>query len=286
MARILMFGGSGFIGTYLQDFFHQKKDNVQVVSRKKDENSIFWDPEHELFELEKFENYDVFINLSGAGIADLAWTENYKKILINSRIKSTFCIQKIIEKLQHPPELWINISAAGFYGNTLEICTEKSLKGQGFLADLVEQWEAQAQSSKTRVVIPRLPVVLAENGGFLAKTLMLYRLGFAPIFGSGQQLFSWIYLTELAEIFNFFIHEKLCSGIVNLVLEEPLTQAEFSKKMVKKINKKWSIPLKIPDFFLKLIFGQEKAEALFLFGQGIRSERLKKDKKDEYVLTD
>jgi uncharacterized protein (TIGR01777 family) len=275
MAGILIFGGSGFIGTYLKKYFQERQILVQIVGRKKENSGLYWNPETSEFSISDFENYDVFINLCGANIAEKPWSKAYQKELLRSRVGPTSCIAKMIAQLKNPPKVWLNISGLGFYGDAPNICTENSPQGKGFLAELSAQWEQAAQSEKTRVVLPRLPVVLHKNGGFLKETKNIYAWGLAPIFGNGQHYFPWVHLSDLGKIFEHIIQDTSIQGVVNIAAPEIYTQAEFSRKMAKIISKKRSVPFYIPTFLVCCIFGKTKAKELFLFGQNVKSEKLK-----------
>lgn len=266
--KILISGSTGLIGSALVPFLRSQGHMVVPLVRgapSEHQVSVAWNPAMGLYFMPDFEGFDVVINLSGENIASARWTEEKKKRILESRVNSTHILSTCLAKLENPPKVFINASAVGYYGDQgSEELTEESGVGQGFLADVCKQWEdatRPAQERGIRTVMPRFGVVLAPDGGALAKMLIPFKLGFGGALGSGKQYMSWISIDDLLKIILFIINDEILSGPVNVVSPNPVTNAAFTKILGKVLNRPTF--LNVPEAILKLIFG-EMAEEMFL----------------------
>ncbi len=203
------------------------------------------------------------VNLSGASVADRLWSPEYKTIILNSRIKTTDAIVKALKELSEPPTL-VNASAIGYYGDSGDtILDENCIKGDDFLAEVVDKWEksAEAMQPHTRVVKARIGIVLASNGGALQKMIQPYKLFVGGPLGSGNQWMSWIHIDDLAEIFRFIIENEEISGSVNLTAPNPVTMKNFSSILGQAMHRPSFF--KVPEFLLKLILGESAQMVTF-----------------------
>lgn len=261
MKTILIAGGSGLVGRSVTEVFLRKKYAVRWLTRTPAESNkvgqFFWDPMNGEMDEKALKDTDVIINLSGAGIADRIWTPSRKKLLLDSRIKSTELIYTSCKKTGHWPKKYIAASAVGIYGSKPgEILTEESPKGQGFLADLCEKWEEVAelfQREKVPVVKVRIGMVLAEKGGSLPVFKKLAKLPIVAV-PNGKQYVPWIHIHDLETIFLKAAEENALQGIVNGVSPNPVSL----KTMLNEINrvqqrKRWVAG--IPAFPFKLLAG-------------------------------
>ena len=263
MLKILIGGGTGLVGSNLKNQLEDLGHKVYVLSRRNDASSkhiITWDLETQEMVLNG-ENPDVIINLTGAGIADKAWNENRKKILIDSRVDSTAIFEKYIRMGELSPKLYVSASAVGIYGDRgEEVLTEDSKTGnaQSFLVDCCEQWEEAANKLEKiveRVVIVRIGLVLSNLGGALEKIQTPVKLGGAAYFGDGRQYYPWIHIDDLSRSIIHIINNTECKGVYNGVGPEPVSMKDFMK-VLKNHFRSWALTFSVPGFFLKTAMGE------------------------------
>lgn len=277
--KVLLSGASGFVGAALQK--HLKSCGHQVVRLVRDpkslaDDTIFWDPEHGKADAADLEGFDAIINLSGENIAGSRWNDKQKTQILESRVKSTFTLAKILAKLKRPPEVFICASAVGIYGNRgNQLCNEDTPSGNGFLAEVCRKWEAAAAPAKDkgiRTVHLRFGIVLSKKGGALAKMLPPFKLGLGGRFGDGKQYMSWITIEDLVAIVLFAMTQRRLQGPVNTVTPHPVTNEQFTKSLGKAIKR--PAFFNVPAFMLKAIFGKEMAEEMFLNSTRVEPLRL------------
>lgn len=266
--RILITGSRGFIGSslvnYLEGLGHQVLRLMRYRPVIRSEQEVYWDPQSSAsLDPTNLKNLDVVIHLAGSPIADRAWTEDYKRELWESRVKNTENLIQALSSLTPPPKLFLCASAIGIYGNrAIQALTENSPAGVGFLADLCKSWEEATKSSKMRVVNLRFGHVLDENGGILKEILPIFRNFLGGKLGNGEQYMSWVSLIDLRSIVKFIIENENIYGPVNIVAPNPVTNAEFTRILAKTLHRPAFFSLPAP--ILKVIFGKEKANELFL----------------------
>jgi len=246
--KVAIVGGTGFVGTNLAKQF----DNPLIISS------------NNFSDINKIKNYDVVINLAGKPIVK-RWSKTYKKLLYSSRIETTKEIVKIINNsnVKH----FISTSAIGYYSNPC-VCDEFDKKGQGFLSDLAQDWENEALKCNKPTTIFRFGVVLGD-GGALKKMLLPFKLGLGGKVGKGSQMFSWIDIKDVVDIYKFIIDNKI-TGILNLSAPESVSNTEFTKTLGKVLNRMTILPM--PEFVLKIIFGE--ASEVFLSNQDMKPKKL------------
>jgi uncharacterized protein (TIGR01777 family) len=206
------------------------------------------------------------IHLSGANLAAHRWTPAYKHEIVSSRIDSTRALATTLAGLRHPPATLLVASATGIYGNRGdELLDESSAPGSGFLADLCRQWEAAAQpavDAGIRVVHLRFGVVLGPRSapGALARLLPIFRLGLGGRLGSGRQWMSWISLDDLVSAVFLLLANSSISGPVNLTAPNPVTNAQFTRALGRRLHRPAILP--VPASMLRLALGEIADEAL------------------------
>lgn len=276
--EILISGASGLVGKNLIPTLLAKGHEVYKLVRKapKDSNEIQWDAEKGFSENEKtkLENFDAVIHLAGDNVASESWSEKKKKSIRDSRVVGTKVLVDALKDLQNPPKHFISASATGFYGDGKDaVLTEDSPKGEGFLADLCVDWETEAEKAESfaRVVCMRIGVVLAKDGGALEKMLTPFKFGVGGTIGSGKQWMSWIALTDIVSIINFFLENENLKGSFNLTAPNPVTNERFTKALGHALSRPTVLP--IPEFAIRLMFG-EMGETLLLQGARVLPKRL------------
>jgi uncharacterized protein len=281
--RVVIAGGSGFIGKKLIDEFLQTRYEVTLLSRtpekaKKNITTVhveFWDTKTNNALINVLDGADAVINLTGESIASKRWTKIQKERILSSRIESTQAIVHAIKQMKHKPAVLLNASAVGYYGNVPEDeVTEATSRGAGFLTTVCARWEAEAlkaQEFGVRVVLLRTGIVLDKNGGALKRFLFPFRFFIGGPLGSGMQWFPWIHLQDEVSAILFTMENENIIGPLNLAAPEPVRMLEFCRKLGKILHRpSW---MHVPAFALKFALG-EMAEPLLLHGQKMIPRKL------------
>jgi uncharacterized protein (TIGR01777 family) len=220
---------------------------------------------------------DAVVNLGGASIADARWTPERKKMLRSSRVETTRALVMALSKMAARPRVLVSASAIGYYGNRGdEILREDSAPGSDFLSEIAKEWEAEASKAEAlgiRVVLARIGIVLARDGGALPQMARPFRLGIGGKIGSGQQWMSWISLADVVAILKFCLENGEARGAVNLVSPQPVRNAEFTSAVAKALHR--PALFAAPAFALRLAMG-EMADALLLSSQRVVPAQLEK----------
>lgn len=260
MKKVFIAGGTGFIGSSIIPALLKEDYEVQVLVRNKEKAKklpssckvILGNPTKSGEWQKYLEETEIAINLAGQNIFS-RWTKAYKKLILESRIKST---ENIVSSLKKSA-LLINASAVGYYGDKGNILvTEDSSPGDDFLAKTCIEWEKRALKAKekdVKVIIARIGVVLGTTGGMLPKILPIFKLGLGGTLGKGNQWFPWIHIKDLVSAILFLI-KKEKEGIYNFVSPNPVTNKEFTKTLGKVLKR--PTPLPVPVFMMRLIFGE------------------------------
>ena len=220
---------------------------------------------------------DAVVNLAGASIADGRWSRKRKELIRASRIDTTHALVNALAKMNARPNVLVSASAIGIYGDRGdETLTEESKPGTDFLAELAQEWEAEALKAEAlgiRVVLARFGIILAREGGALPKMLTPFKLGVGGRLGSGKQWMSWVTLEDAVGILRFAIENAPVRGAINVVSPQPLQNAEFTKVLAKAMHRPALFPA--PAFALRLALG-EMANALLLSSQRVAPQTLER----------
>lgn len=270
--KIVIFGGSGLIGSRLTEHFHAQGFEVIVVSRsgrQTDASSvrhISWQQLEE--DRSDLERADAFINLAGETI-NQRWTAEAKRNILDSRLWATGKVTEFVRQLENKPNVVINGSAIGIYGvSGTEVFDETSpVRTDDFLSGVVAKWEkaADAMAPYTRLVKLRIGVVLAKQGGALPKMMLPYKLYIGGRIGSGSQWISWIHIDDLAGFIQFCIEREQISGAVNGTAPHPVTNDAFGRSLGKAMGRPHAFPVPAP--VLRILLGE--MSALVLEGQRV-----------------
>jgi len=272
--KIVIAGATGFLGRPLVAALLANGHGVVVLSRSDrftipGARIVTWDPHRVLSPwASELDGADAVINLAGEPIADHRWTAARKHKIEDSRVTATRRIAAAIAESKHPPAVLVNGSAVGFYGRCGdEIVTEETGAGSDFLAGVCRRWEAQAvtaSSSATRVVCIRTGLVLAHDGGAMAKMLLPFRLGIGGRLGSGRQYWPWIHRQDWVDLVRFVLRTPGAVGPINATAPEPVTNAAFTKEIGRTLRRPTFAA--VPGFVLRIALG-EMADSLLLSGQ-------------------
>jgi uncharacterized protein (TIGR01777 family) len=271
--RVLVTGSHGLIGSAVAASLEAAGHDVVRLVR--DGGSPSWDPQRGRLDGSALEGADAAVHLAGAGIADRRWTPRRKEEVLQSRVRSTDLLSRGLAGLERRPSVLVSASAIGFYGNRgEEDVDEDSPAGTGFLADVVQRWEAAtapAERAGIRVVHARTGIVQSRAGGALRRQLPIFRLGLGGRLGSGRQYVSWITLDdEVGAILHAMSDESL-SGPVNLTAPNPVTNAEYTRALGAALGR--PTVLSVPSIALEVMLGRELSEVV-LGGASVRPRRL------------
>jgi uncharacterized protein len=275
--KIFITGASGLVGTALGSALERDGHVVLRATRSRatGPNTIAWDPAAGRLDAAALKGIDAVVNLAGENIGSGRWTPAKKKALLESRTLSTKLIAETIAALDPKPRVFLSASASGFYGNRRdEWLDEGSAMGEGFLAEICRDWEAEtraAQRAGIRTVQLRFGVVLSRHGGALARMLTPFRLGLGGRLGDGRQFFSFVAIRDAIAAIRFALETETLSGPVNVVAPEPVTNAEFTRALGRALRRPTIFPA--PAFGIRLALG-EMGQALLLDGQRVRPKRL------------
>ena len=268
------------IGRYLTDKLLKNNHKVGWLSRSEKDNDhedvrIFnWDIEIKEGDTEAVEWCDQIIHLAGAGVADKRWSDQRKKMILESRTKSATFLQELITKADSKPECVISASAVGYYGfkTSDEVLDEQSEPGDDFLAQVTEKWELMTRSFSdlnVRSAQIRIGIVLSNEGGAMVE--MLKPPVLAPL-GSGKQWMPWIHIEDLASIFMHCLANKNVKGPYNAVAPDQVTNKEFTELLARASGKTYS-GIKVPAFALKAMVGE--MAGMLLNGTRISNKKIK-----------
>ncbi|MBQ0140908.1 MAG: TIGR01777 family oxidoreductase [Kurthia sp.] len=267
--KIVIAGGSGFVGRALSQFFLHQEHEVFILTRGQSYKNgglqyIQWLQENA--EPEKhLQDADVFINLAGVSLNEGRWTEERKEAIFKSRMSATAEINRIIEKLNPKPQLLINASAIGIYPiSKAATYTEASTQiSTDFLGKTVAHWEKLAKKSEehgVRVALTRFGVILGKNGGALDLMALPYQFHVGGTLGSGMQWVSWVHLDDIVGGMDFIIHHENISGIINFTAPHPVRMKQFGETIATVLNRKHWFP--VPSPLLKIALGEKSTMVL------------------------
>ncbi|MDX2164707.1 MAG: TIGR01777 family oxidoreductase [Gammaproteobacteria bacterium] len=247
ISTLLITGGTGFIGTQLQKHFAKKNIAVTLLKRDSPIEGTF----------------DGIINLAGHPLNKNRWNQKIKKLIYDSRISTTQRIVDYIKNTPHKPKFLISGSAIGYYEaeNT-------------FSHKLCHDWEKTAREAENygvRVCLMRTGIVLGKNGGALATMLPAFKLGLGAQIGNGLQWMSWIHMNDLINMIDFIITHEEINGPVNFTAPHPVTHKAFVQTLAKTLHR--PCLLKLPEFIVKMLFGQMGQE-LLLTGKPILPDKV------------
>ncbi|WP_075341321.1 TIGR01777 family oxidoreductase [Tenacibaculum agarivorans] len=273
MAKILLTGGTGLVGSLLEKILIEKQHEVFILTRSpKAKNHFKWDVSSNFID-EKALRVDYIIHLAGAGIADKKWTPKRKKELIDSRVASAELLYNKVKELSIPLKGFISSSGIGYYGaiTSENIYKETDEPANDFISKICIEWEKAAllfSNSDIPVTILRTGVVLSKKGGALKK---MNTPLFLSSLGNGNQYVPWIHIEDLCNLYVKAIEDTTFTGIYNAVAPEHQTNTSFTKILGTTL-KKTVTPFNVPSFILKLVLGE--LAIIVLAGSRISTEKI------------
>lgn len=277
-ARVVaLTGSSGVLGTALRTALEARGDRViPLVRRAPKAGELRWDPEGDTLDLgAASDRIDTVVHLAGENVAGGRWTEARRKEIVASRVGPTRLVARAVAALPAPRTL-ISASAIGFYGYAHGDAwlDEDSPSGEGFLAEVCRAWEeatAPARDAGVRTPILRTGVVLAKDGGALAKMMPPFKLGVGGRMGSGKQWMSFVSLDDTIRAILFLLDHDTLEGPINLTAPNPVDNATFTRALAHALHRPALLP--VPELALKVAFG-EMAKETVLASQRVRPKRL------------
>jgi uncharacterized protein (TIGR01777 family) len=280
--RIALTGASGLIGSALSEHLRAQGDEVVHLVRRPPRAGLAsgvietgWSPERGLVDPSNVEGVDAVVHLAGESVASGRWTHQRRRRIHDSRVGGTRALVDSLARLSRPPRAFLCASATGYYGDRgATPLDEQSPAGRGFLAEVCVEWEHAARGARecgARVVSFRLGVVLASEGGALARMVPLFRLGLGGRLGSGRQYLPWIALDDVVLALDHLLGRDGLEGAVNLVAPEPVTNAAFTAALALVLGRPALLPA--PAFALRAALG-DAADEMLLASARVIPERL------------
>jgi uncharacterized protein len=271
--KIVIAGGSGFLGRPLTARLLAEGHEVVILTRTATSElparAVAWSPGSGAGGwASEIDGAHAVINLAGESIAGRRWSAAHKQQILDSRIRATRSLAGAIAGASRPPSVFASGSAVGYYGPLGdELAVETTPAGSDFLAQVCQQWEAEAHraaSPRTRVVCIRTGLVLERDGGALPQMLPPFAFGVGGPVGSGRQYWPWIHRADWVDLVRWAIRTDAAAGPMNATAPEPVRNAEFARALGRALRRPSFMPA--PAFALRLMLG-EMADALLLSGQ-------------------
>jgi uncharacterized protein (TIGR01777 family) len=262
---VVVTGSSGLVGSALVPALWEAGHSVRRLVRRAPHapDEVRWDPAGGDIDAAGLAGVDAAVHLAGEGIAEKRWTPEQKRRLVESRTHGTRLLAETLAALDPKPTVLLSGSAVGWYGSQGDtVLTEESPPGDGFLPDLVRQWEAAAQpavEAGIRTVFLRTGIVLSPHGGAMGKTLRLFKLGLGGPVGDGRQWWSWITLEDEVRAIIHLLTADV-SGPVNLTAPNPVRHRDYARAQGRALRRPALLP--VPRFGPRLLLGTELAETL------------------------
>ncbi|MGD1254281.1 TIGR01777 family oxidoreductase [Mycobacterium seoulense] len=275
-ATIAVTGASGLVGSALAAFLstggHRVIRLVRGSPRGDDERE--WNPDDPAPGL--FDGVDAVIHLAGASIAG-RFTEKHRRAIRDSRIGPTRRLAEALGRMSQRPAVLVSASAIGYYGSDRgdDILTEDSDRGDGFLADVVADWEAAtapAEQSGVRVVRVRTGIVQSPRGGTLKLMRPLFSAGLGGRLGDGRQWLSWTGIDDLVDVYHRALWDQALSGPVNAVAPQPVRNSEYTATLARVMHRPAMLP--VPSLGPRVLLGEEGARELACASQRVLPHKL------------
>jgi uncharacterized protein (TIGR01777 family) len=245
--RIVVSGGTGFLGQALVAALRANGHSVLVLTRRPSSNGeLLWSPEVIAGSwTAAVHAADVVINLAGEGIADRRWSAARKHAILHSRVTATRALADALREAARPAGLFLSGSAIGLYGNRGdEVVTEQTPPGSDFLARVCTDWEREACAAAdvTRVVLLRTGIVLAREGGALPRMALPFRLFAGGPIGSGRQYLSWVHRDDWVAMVMWAMNQSQLAGPLNITAPEPARNGDFARTLGRVLHRPSFLP--------------------------------------------
>lgn len=262
--KVVVAGASGLIGQPLVRRLRADGHEVVQLVRREPQGTgeVRWDPARGELDVAALAGTDAAVNLAGAGIADKRWNEDYKRLLLSSRVDTTRTLATALAGLDPLPRVLVNASGINYYAESDDVLTESSPAGDGVLAGVVKGWEAAAlpaEEAGIRVAYARSGLVMTAHGGTFGRLLPLFRCCLGGPLAGGRGWWSWITLEDEVAALRFLLDHDV-AGPVNLTAPDPVRNAELTKELGSAVHRPALLP--VPRFALRAVLG-EAADDIF-----------------------
>jgi uncharacterized protein (TIGR01777 family) len=274
--KVILAGGTGFIGQYFEKKFIDLGFDVIIISRQP--QHISWRDQAGI--IEALDHAEILINLAGKSV-DCRYNKKNKEEILKSRTETTRILGNALLACENPPPLWMNSSTATIYRHAEDrpMTEENGEIGSGFSVEVAKAWEQALfafQLPQTRQIALRIAIVLGENGGVITPFKNLVTYGLGGVQGSGNQQFSWIHVEDLFSIIRFLQQRDELSGVFNCSSPGPIKNREFMNQFRLAMNRKLGLPS--PSWLLKIGAALIRTETeLILKSRWVIPERLEKE---------
>jgi len=258
--KVLIAGGSGFIGTALKNSLLQDSHEVLVLTRGRSRSAsqVYWDGKTMNGWGHLINDMDAVVNLTGFGLEHWPWTRKQKQKFIDSRVIPGLALVSAIQNASRRPSVFLQSSGINRYGLRGEgLADESTRAADDFLAQLTVKWEAATQPVEelgVRRVVTRSAVVLARKGGLFPLMTLLVRLFFGGKLGNGTQAMPWIHLKDEISAIKFLLENENARGAYNLIAPATTSNADFMRGIANVLHRPFWFH--VPKFLLKLVLGE------------------------------
>ncbi|MDR6546158.1 uncharacterized protein (TIGR01777 family) [Chryseobacterium rhizosphaerae] len=278
--KIIIAGGTGFLGDNLEKYFTEKGDQVLILTRKpKRKNELYWNAKTVGEWRNSLEKADVLINLTGKSV-DCRYTEKNKREIYSSRIDSTQVLQKAVNNCLDKPKIWLNASSATIYVHSEKHLNteENGVIGDDFSMNICKSWEEKfftVKNEETRKVALRTSIVMGNNGGAFPKLKLITKLGLGGKQGRGQQMVSWIHIDDFCKAVEWIINNENIQEAVNVTAPNPVSNEEMMRKLRKQLNIPFGLNAPVWQLEIASILLKTETE-LLLKSRNVYPEKLSK----------
>jgi uncharacterized protein len=279
--KVILAGGSGFLGKALAKFLVEKDYEVIILSRKAAVSEdhikyVQWDGRHLGEWAREIDGSYAVVNFTGKSV-NCIYTKKNREEIIASRINSVIVLRDAIKQSKEPPQAFVQAGSLAIFGDTRELCDDHSPFGSGFSVEVCKQWEAEFFRESlltTRQVLLRIGFALGKDGGALEPLKKLASFNLGGTVGSGKQYISWLHIDDLNEMFLRSIENENYKGIYNATGPTPVTNKEFMSTLRKVIGKGWSPPAPTPFVWLGAYVFMQTEPSLALTGRNCIPKKL------------
>ncbi|CAH0188638.1 TIGR01777 family oxidoreductase [Chryseobacterium sp. Bi04] len=278
--KIIIAGGSGFLGENLEKYFTEKGNKVLILTRNpKRKNELYWNAKTVGEWKNSLEKADVLINLTGKSV-DCRYTEKNKQEIYSSRIESTKVLQQAVNSCSDKPKIWLNASSATIYVHSEKHLNteENGVIGDDFSMNICKSWEEEfftIKNNETRKVALRTSIVLGDNGGAFPKLKLITKLGLGGKQGRGQQMVSWIHIDDFCKAVEWIIDHENMTGAVNITAPNPVSNEEMMRKLRIQLNIPFGLNAPVWQLEIASILLKTETE-LLLKSRNVYPEKLSK----------
>lgn len=278
--KIIIAGGTGFLGENLEKYFTEKENQVYILTRKpKRSNEIYWDAKTIGEWKNILEKADVLINLTGKSV-DCRYHEKNKQEIYSSRMESTHLLQQAVDRCSEKPKIWLNASSATIYVHSEKYLNteENGIIGDDFSMNICKSWEKEFFKIKNegiRKVALRTSIVLGNRGGAFPKLKMITKLGLGGKQGRGNQRVSWIHIDDFCKAVEWIINNEEMVGALNVTAPEPVSNEAMMRKLRKQLKVPFGLNAPVWQLEIASIFLNTETE-LLLKSRNVYPEKLLK----------